>query len=184
MEISYKNTEEKYIDLLLKDIFRSRKNKLKIFGLSLFVAIIFAALCISRYSYDMEFYGFLKEESSFALLVYIICGILWAILLPVIAWKLRSISIMKEINNMQIPFEGDVKYILGEEDIIVENNFKSIKSKLSMVKSIEDKHKYIELIIINYDRFLIPIDAFKDENEKNEFINIIKEKSQKESEVE
>lgn len=175
LEISYENTEEKYIELLLKDLFKSKKTKFKFAGLIIFVLAIFIALCISRYTYDMQFYGYLKRESSFTLLIYIICAILWSILLPIIAWKFKSISIMKEIDNMNIPFEGQTKYTLKDETIVFENNLKRIESNYKGVKSIIDKNTYVELIISNYSKFLIPIEAFEDDNEKLQFINTINE---------
>lgn len=175
LEISYENTEEKYIELLLKDLFKSKKTKFKFAGLIIFVLAIFIALCISRYAYDMQFYGYLKRESSFTLLIYIICAILWSILLPIIAWKFKSISIMKEIDNMNIPFEGQTKYTLKDETIVFENNLKRIESNYKGVKSIIDKNTYVELIISNYSKFLIPIEAFEDDNEKLQFINTINE---------
>lgn len=175
LEISYENTEEKYIELLLKDLFKSKKTKFKFAGLIIFVLAIFVALCISRYTYDMQFYGYLKRESSFTLLIYIICAILWSILLPIIAWKFKSISIMKEIDNMNIPFEGQTKYTLKDETIVFENNLKRIESNYKGVKSIIDKNTYVELIISNYSKFLIPIEAFEDDNEKLQFINTINE---------
>lgn len=175
MEISYENTEEKYIELLLKDLFKSKKTKFKFAGLIIFVLAIFIALCISRYTYDMQFYGYLKRESSFTLLIYIICAILWSILLPIIAWKFKSISIMKEIDNMNIPFEGQTKYTLKDETIVFENNLKRIESNYKGVKSIIDKNTYVELIISNYSKFIIPIEAFEDDNEKLQFINTINE---------
>lgn len=175
LEISYENTEEKYIELLLKDLFKSKKTKFKFAGLIIFVLAIFIALCISRYTYDMQFYGYLKRESSFTLLIYIICAILWSILLPIIAWKFKSISIMKEIDNMNIPFEGQTKYTLKDETIVFENNLKRIESNYKGVKSIIDKNTYVELIISNYSKFIIPIEAFEDDNEKLQFINTINE---------
>ncbi len=76
---------------------------------------------------------------------------------------------------MNIPFEGQTKYTLKDETIVFENNLKRIESNYKGVKSIIDKNTYVELIISNYSKFLIPIEAFEDDNEKLQFINTINE---------
>lgn len=176
MEIAYNNTEEQYIDLILKKTYYSKKHVLKCMFLCLIVAAFFTYLCMKRYNGDIKAYGYLSEASSPVLLTYVICGILWIILLPILYWKIKSMVICREVENLNLDFQGEVKYSLDENDIVITDNYKKVKCNIKDIKSVENKSKYVLLKIKDFDDFLIPKEAFNDEVSIDSFISYINEK--------
>lgn len=183
MEIAYNNTEEQYIDLILKKTYYSKKHVLKCIFLCLIVVMFFLYMCMKRYNGDIKAYGYLSEASSPVLLTYIVCGILWVILLPILYWKIKSMVICKEVENLNLDFQGNVKYTLDENNIIIEDNYKIIKCSIKDVNKVESKSKYVLLKIKNYDDFIIPNEAFSEEVSINSFISYINSKIEKKEQV-
>ena len=183
MEIAYNNTEEQYIDLILQKTYYSKKHVLQCVFLCSIVIIFFSYICLARYKGDIKAYGYLSEASSTVLLTYIICGILWVILLPILYWKIKSMVICKEIENLNMDFEGRVKYTLSENNIIIEDNYKKIKCSIKDVIKVENKNKYVLLKIKNYDDFLIPNEAFNEDVSVDSFILYINNQVEKKEQV-
>lgn len=178
MDIIYGNTEEQYIETTLRQIAGSSSNKIKSFAIRIFVVLIFGALCLSKYNYDMEIYGYLREASSLVLIIYIICGALWVALLPIIWWKIKSVLIMKQIEAKKIRFEGDIKLSLQEDNLIITTQDSEIVSPWNNVLNVTIKKRFAILNIRGFERFLIPIEAFETEEESASFANYINEKIQ------
>jgi len=168
MEIIYGNTEEQFIETILSEISDRTSSKIKSFAIGVFVVLIFGGLCLSKYNYDMDVYGYLTEASSLVLLIYIICGILWIILLPIIWWKIKS--------------EGNVKFNLREENLIITTEDSKIESPWNNVLSIIVKKKFLVLNLRGFEGILIPMESFKTEEDSIMFINYINEKIQLQNE--
>jgi len=182
MEIIYGNTEEQFIETILSEISDRTSSKIKSFAIGVFVVLIFGGLCLSKYNYDMDVYGYLTEASSLVLLIYIICGILWIILLPIIWWKIKSVLIIKQIESKKIKFEGNVKFNLREENLIITTEDSKIESPWNNVLSIIVKKKFLVLNLRGFEGILIPMESFKTEEDSIMFINYINEKIQLQNE--
>lgn len=178
MEIIYANTEEQYIETILREISDRTSSKFKSFAIGVFVALIFGGLCLSKYNYDMDVYGYLTEGSSLVLLIYIICGILWIILLPIIWWKIKSVLIIKQIESKKIKFEGNIKFNLQEDNLIITTEDSKIECPWKNVLSIIIKKKFFVLNVRGLEGILIPKEAFKTEEDSIKFIKYINEKIQ------
>lgn len=178
MDIIYGNTEEQYIETTLRQIAGSSSNKIKSFAIRTLVVLIFGVLCLSKYNYDIEIYGYLREASSLVIIIYIICGALWVALLPIIWWKIKSILIMKQIEAKKIRFEGDIKLSLQEDNLIITTQYSKIVSPWSNVLNVTIKKGFAILNIREFEGFLIPIEAFETEEESTRFENYINEKIQ------
>lgn len=184
MEVRYENSEEQYINLQLAKIKSSKKNLIKETFLRVFVIVLFSMLCYTKYKIDIDLYGYLTEAASPVILVYITCGLLWTILLPILYWKVKSMVIVKEIENKGFDYQGEVIYKLEEDNIIVET-FDSIY-KVEWGKVIKSKfNKRLLSITISGEKDLIlPVSIFEDKNKLNEFNKYINEKIKLNSKVE
>lgn len=174
--INYSNTEENYIELMINKEYCSKKHWAKDIMIRVLVIILFSYLCYKKYSIDIDLFGYLTEGASPVILVYILCGVLWVILLPILYWKLKTLVISKEIKNMNIDFNGKVTYRLDEDKIVIEDNNIIIKSNWKQVKSITRKKKILILVIKECGEFIIPISAFSKEKEIEDFLLFINNK--------
>lgn len=178
MDIIYANSEEQHIETLLKEISQKRSSIITSFITRVIVALIFGALCLSKFNFDNEIYGYLREDSSFVILVYIICGLLWIVILPVFLWKIKSVLIIRQIQQNKIKFEGEIKIGLSQDLLTIATQSVDIKSPWQNVLKVTAKRGFIALEIRGFERFLIPTEAFKSEEESTSFINYINEKIQ------
>jgi hypothetical protein len=182
MEIIYGNTEEQYIETILNEISDRTSSKVKNFAIRIFVVLIFGALCLSKYTYDIDIYGYLTESSSLVLLIYIACGILWVILLPIIWWKIKSFLVMKQIEAKKINFSGDIKISLQDDNITVTSEYSKIKSPWINVLNVINRNNFIVLNLKGFESILIPMNAFKEEESATSFTDYINKKIQESSE--
>ena len=119
---SYKNTEEKQHELAVDLVESSKNHKIKMWTLRLLVIAVFAFLCFEKVYNDFTYGTALRESTSLIILMYIVCGVLWTIVLPMIFWKVKIIVILKEIKNRKLKYEGDVTFEITEEDICIKSN--------------------------------------------------------------
>lgn len=172
MELIYELNEESYVDLLIRNLHYKSKHILKCIFLSLIPTIIFTILCIARYKYDIEEYGYLSEKSSPIILVYIICGVLWVILLPILYTKIKSMIFAKEVENLGMNY-GEVKIVLSEEGILIKDNILKLKCSWNRFISYKQCSKFICIQLLEKEEYLIPIEAFKEQDKVDEFIKYI-----------
>lgn len=179
MKISYDNTKETYADMALMKIYYSRKHILKCIFMCLLVAAFFGMLCLLTYNNEVDVYGSMRDSMSAVLLVYIVCGILWIIVVPMLYWKLKSAVIYKEIEKLSFSLEGQKTIELDDCEIVVRDNNFTKHIKMQGVKDVIERKKFIDIKIKGQEDLTFPTTAFSDDNQKQEFIRIITEKTSK-----
>lgn len=184
VEVRYKNSEEEYINLQLAMIKSSRKNLVKETFLRGFVIGLFAILCYIKYKIDIDLYGYLTEAASPVILVYITCGVLWTILLPILYWKVKSIVIVKEIENRRFDYQGEVIYKLEEDNIIVETFDNFYKVEWDKVIKSKFNKRILSITISGEQDLILPVNVFEDKDKLDEFNKYINEKVKLNSKIE
>lgn len=184
MEISYENTEEQYIQLELDRIHASGKHIAKDIFLRALVACVFGLLCYKKYTIDIDLYGYLTESASPVILVYIVCGVLWIILLPILYWKLKSIIITKEIENKAFNFQGNIRYELNEDNILVETFDSIYKLNWNKVIGTKVSKRLVTIKILGERDLILPVSAFDKEESLEKFIKYINEKVEQNPKIE
>lgn len=178
MDIIYENTQEQYIETILREISERTSSKVKNAIIRLITGLIFVALCLSKYNYDNEIYGYLREDSSLVILIYLICGALWVVLLPIVWWKIKSVLVVKQIELKKINFQDDINVSLNEDGLTITTKDSKVKSIWNNVLKVTTKKRLIILDLKGLERVLIPSEAFKSEEDRTSFVNYINEKIQ------
>lgn len=176
MKISYDNTKETYADMILMKIYYSRKHVLKCIFMCLLIAVFFGMLCLLTYNNEVDVYGSMRDSMSAVLLVYIICGILWIIVVPMLYWKLKSAIIYREVEKLHFNLEGQKVIELDDYEIVVTDNNATKHIKLQGVREVIARKNFIDIKIKGQEDLLFPTKAFSDDKQKEDFITIITEK--------
>lgn len=176
MEINYKNEENLYTEYVLNEAKSSKQRIVKIFIMSFFVIAIFGMLMLYKYNYDIKNYGYLKSGASIAMLMYVVCGTLWLIVLPILQKKVDSMILLSQGEEMGQACKENVKLFLGEDNIIKETEYYKIKNTWKQVIKVDEVDKLVVIKIDGCNDILIPSSSFKKESDKLKFIGFIKEK--------
>lgn len=175
MDINYQITEEEHIEFILNRIKNSKRTHVKTWIMRFIVIIIFGALILNKYLYDIKHYGELKAGASLAILIYIVCMILWMVVLPILHWKINSILIINKAEALgQNSFE-EVSINIGEE-VIKKTKGYTLNIPLTNIISISEEEHYVYISSINSYDIVIPIQKFRDEEAKKSFIDLVKVK--------
>ena len=155
MDIIYENTQEQYIETILREISERTSSKVKNAIIRLITGLIFVALCLSKYNYDNEIYGYLREDSSLVILIYLICGALWVVLLPIVWWKIKSVLVVKQMELKKINFQDDINVSLNEDGLTITTKDSKVKSIWNNVLKVTTKKRLIILDLKGLERVLI-----------------------------
>ncbi len=173
---SYKNTEEKQQELEVDLVESSKTHKVKMWTLRLLVIAVFAFLCFEKVYNDFTYGTALRESTSLIILMYIVCGVLWTIVLPMIFWKVKIIVILKEVSNRKLKYEGDVTFEITEEDICIKSNNQEIEVKWDKMIKLSKSNKIIILTAKQYGEIIMPIDMFETLEEAEEIYDMMDKK--------
>ena len=173
MEIKYKVDEDLYIDYIYNNVKSKKKRIAKIIVNIILVAIIFGTLMYSKYMYDIENYGYLKSGASIAMIMYIICGVLWVILVPILQSKVENIQIIGQAQKMGQAVEEEITLTLDNDGIIKKSDSYEVSDKWSQITSMTESEGSIALKVKGEYPILIPVSSFSDEDKKSEFIDFI-----------
>lgn len=173
---SYKNTEEKQQELEVDLVESSKNHKIKMWTLRLLVIAVFAFLCFEKVYNDFTYGTALRESTSLIILMYIVCGVLWTIVLPMIFWKVKIIVILKEIKNRKLKYEGDVTFEITEEDICIKSNNQEIEVKWDKMIKLSKSNKIIILTAKQYGEIIMPIDMFETLEEAEKIYDMMDKK--------
>lgn len=173
---SYKNTEEKQQELAVDLVESSKTHKIKMWTLRLLVIAVFAFLCFEKVYNDFTYGTTLRESTSLIILMYIVCGVLWTIVLPMIFWKVKIIVILKEIKNRKLKYEGDVTFEITEEDICIKSNNQEIEVKWDKMIKLSKSNKIIILTAKQYGEIIMPIDMFETLEEAEKIYDMMDKK--------
>ena len=173
---SYKNTEEKQQELAVDLVESSKNHKIKMWTLRLLVIAVFAFLCFEKVYNDFTYGTALRESTSLIILMYIVCGVLWTIVLPMIFWKVKIIVILKEIKNRKLKYEGDVTFEITEEDICIKSNNQEIEVKWDKMIKLSKSNKIIILTAKQYGEIIMPIDMFETLEEAEKIYDMMDKK--------
>ena len=173
---SYKNTEEKQQELAVDLVESSKNHKIKMWTLRLLVIAVFAFLCFEKVYNDFTYGTALRESTSLIILMYIVCGVLWTIVLPMIFWKVKIIVILKEIRNRKLKYEGDVTFEITEEDICIKSNNQEIEVKWDKMIKLSKSNKIIILTAKQYGEIIMPIDMFETLEEAEKIYDMMDKK--------
>lgn len=173
---SYKNTEEKQQELAVDLVESSKTHKIKMWTLRLLVIAVFAFLCFEKVYNDFTYGTALRESTSLIILMYIVCGVLWTIVLPMIFWKVKIIVILKEIKNRKLKYEGDVTFEITEEDICIKSNNQEIEVKWDKMIKLSKSNKIIILTAKQYGEIIMPIDMFETLEEAEKIYDMMDKK--------
>lgn len=176
MEIKYKVDEELYIDYIYNNVKSKKKRIAKIIVNILLVAVIFGTLMYSKYMYDIENYGYLKSGASIAMIMYIICGVLWSILVPILQSKVENIQIIGQAQKMGQAVEEEITLTLDNDGMIKKSDSYEVSDKWSQMTSVTQSEESIALKVKGKYPILIPASSFSDEDKKSEFIDFINNK--------
>ena len=176
MEIKYKVDEELYIDYIYKNVKSKKKRIAKIIVNSLFVAAIFGTLMYLKYIYDIENYGYLKSGASIAIIMYIICGALWIIVVPILQSKVENIQIIGQAQKMGQAVNEEITLTLNNDGIIKKSVSYEVSDKWNKITEMTESEESIALKVKGEYPILIPISSFSDEDKKSEFVEFIKNK--------
>lgn len=176
MEINYKNEENLYTDYVLKEAKSSKQRITKICIMSFFVIAIFGMLMFNKYNYDITNYGYLKSGASMAMIMYVVCAVLWLIVLPMLQKRVDSMILISQGEEMGQAFEENVKIFLDEDNIIKETEYYNIKNTWKQVICVDEVGELIVIKIKGCNNVLVPISTFKEEEDKLKFIEFIKNK--------
>ena len=108
--------------------------------------------------------------------MYIVCGVLWTIVLPMIFWKVKIIVILKEVSNRKLKYEGDVTFEITEEDICIKSNNQEIEVKWDKMIKLSKSNKIIILTAKQYGEIIMPIDMFETLEEAEEIYDMMDKK--------
>ena len=144
--------------------------------LRLLVIAVFAFLCFEKVYNDFTYGTALRESTSLIILMYIVCGVLWTIVLPMIFWKVKIIVILKEVSNRKLKYEGDVTFEITEEDICIKSNNQEIEVKWDKMIKLSKSNKIIILTAKQYGEIIMPIDMFETLEEAEEIYDMMDKK--------
>lgn len=175
MEIKYQITEEQYIEFMLKKIKNSKRTHVKTWIMRFVVIAIFGALISNKYLYDIKYYGELKAGASLAILIYIVCMILWIIIFPILHWKINSMIIINKAETFGQNSSEEVTLHIGEE-VIKKTKSYTLNIPLTNVVLINEEEHYVYISSINSYDIVIPVKAFTNEENKKSFVDFVKVK--------
>lgn len=167
MEIKYELTKDDIIDFNLYHSENSKtiKRSLNIQRYIISVIFVFAAIVMSSY---------LDIPYSFTIPFFLVVSLIWIFYYP----KFFKWLIKRNVSKMLD--EGKNKAIIGEqrlsisnEGIIAISEAGEMKSNWSLVEKIGKTKKNIYIYISSISAYIIPIKAFNNEEEVNNFISTV-----------
>lgn len=170
MKIDFKLTKEDYIEFNTYHMEHSKVVKKSMFLQRYVVSLVYliAPFVFSRIS-DIPF--------LYWMIPFAIIYILWIVLYPKRIRRLtgkRIKKMLEEGDNSE--FLGDQSIILTEEGIEKKSPTSERKNGWASVQRIEETKRLLMIYVSAVSAYLVPLNAFGSEEEKNLFINQIKSK--------
>ena len=173
MKIDYQLTKQDYIDYNIYHMSHSDTIRRSLFGQRYLISIIFLIMpfMLIKIS-DIHLWYWLST--------FIIVYILWIIFYPkYLRWYIiRRISRMLD-EGKNVDMLGDHSFLLTEDGVIDITNFSESKNNWNVIENIVVTREHIFIYINAVMAYIIPIRAFININQKNEFINTLNNMTEK-----
>ncbi|URZ04144.1 hypothetical protein [Clostridium felsineum] len=163
MEINYQISKEELIDFHIAHFKETKIYKKATIKQAILVTLIIILTCI-----------------IFQSLYYFIVEIIGYIFLLILIRKRVSFLLRKKLNKVfssekYNDYFEKTKLIINETELQSKTNLSEKKYKWQTIKIISLVDNYIFIITTSNDEFLIPSNAFKDNNDRDKFLNSLTE---------
>ena len=177
MEIKFQKNSEDFLKHSINKISRDKKIKKKMMIIKMVIVLIFLIPCIYKIYVDLKYVGEIGTSEYALIFLYFLCGLIWCFLLPSILYKTYSMIKTKQLEMMCGNIDEETIIKVNDEELIEENSSSKIVSKWSEVTDVKYNKRRVLLKINGFYDIYIPADAFKDDDEKKQFIELIKQRA-------
>lgn len=179
MELQYKNKEEELVEfykyLNSKEKVLNKYMYFKAFALIPVCIVISIFIYLSRQQI-IEIHSQFEPEDIVAIVAPIIVAIAWSIIYLIFSRLFARDRIDNKIKNMEINFEEDVTLKLTEEILEYKIEGSVFNFYLNNLTEAVDKKDTIYLVFNNSYGVVVPVAAFEEDKEKQDFLNKINKK--------
>lgn len=174
MTIKYDINEKDYVDFNLYHVNTSKEMKKRIFLLRVIGPITF--MFMSFVAYDIT-----DIPLWYWLCIFCVAGLLWFLLYPKLVNKRLKAHVSKMLSEgKNDDLIGEHTLELNEEEMISTSEQSMSKVKWSVFNRVERTEEYIYIYNTAVSAYIVPLRAFKDEKEINEFWMFITSRVNKE----
>lgn len=169
MKAQYELTKEDYIQYNLHHMRESETVKKSFFIQRYIVSLIYLVLpfILVKVS-DMPFW--------YLMIIFLVTYLIWVLYYPKYFASFTKKRLQKIINEGKNVSLFGTRYISFNQDGIVESSDTGeSKTNWTAVERVEETNKYIFIYVSSVNAYIVPTRAFKDLNQKNEFIEILKQ---------
>ena len=177
MKIKFQKNSEDFLKHSINKISRDKKIKKKMMIIKMVIVLIFLIPCIYKIYVDLKYVGEIGTSEYALIFLYFLCGLIWCFLLPSILYKTYSMIKTKQLEMMCGNIDEETIIKVNDEELIEENSSSKIVSKWSEVTDVKYNKRRVLLKINGFYDIYIPADAFKDDDEKKQFIELIKQRA-------
>lgn len=168
MEIKYVNTENDFAYMYIYIIKNSKHFKI-IMNFIFFISIVMFSIdyfSINLIAFDLK--------NLLFLIFFISMGILEAFTIKyLLLFLLKKFYLRRLKESSKNEFNVETTLTLTETEIIKQNIYSNIKMKFILIKRIILDKKYIFILTGSMEGFVIPLSAFRDNEEKTNFLNYL-----------
>lgn len=178
MEIKFQKNSVDFLKHSINKISRDKKIKKKMMIIKMVIVLIFLIPCIYKVYVDLKYVGEIGTSEYALIFLYFLCGLIWCFLLPSILYKTYSMIKTKQLEMMCGNIDEETTIKVNDDELIEENVSSKIVSKWSEVTDIKYNKRRVLIKINGFYDIYVPADAFKDDEEKKQFIELIKQKAE------
>lgn len=175
IEVRYKNTKEQYLDFSMyrainsKSYKRSVKIKTAMISIMLIISsIIYGVVSINKSSDEKV----MKVGLAFSGIFFIL-GIINIFVFKKYIYRTLKKTMIKSLENSDI-FGRTIKVRLDEEVLEVFSGKSKLKLDMDSIMEIKEVEEYIWVSVRNHIGLVIPINAFKRKQDREDFVNTVK----------
>lgn len=176
-EVRYKNTEEQFLEFSMyravnsKSYRRSVKMKTAMVSIMLIISsIVYGVVSMMRNSDEK----IMKVGFIFSAIFFIL-GIVNIFVFPKYIYRNLKKTIMKKLKDSKDMFGKTIKVRFDKELIEVFSGNSKLKIDMNSILDVVEMNGYVGVAVRNYAGLVIPVSSFKNENDKVNFINNIKD---------